>query len=239
MGRPISFPGRSSPSRTSGPWNRSESGRNTGARCGRLWAALGCANGGGQTCCRRTFFRGTERGSGEPLGRESEVSGRPRRPLPRSGPPRSLAALDEVLQLPERLRVDQVPDVPRQLAEKEDGLDLLHCGRLQGGEVVLHDEGPGVAAHRVVQPSTRHLGGAEAVGAQEEVLQLLVRVAEGGGVLGLQADNGDKRKQKFRQRSVELHERLRDLGCGEHHGTAGHGLIRHCPAMHTVYYTRT
>ncbi len=53
----------------------------------------------------------------------------------------------------------------RQLAEEENGLCLLHCGRLQGGEVVPHDGGPGVAAHRVIQPSTRYLGGAEAVGA--------------------------------------------------------------------------
>ncbi len=58
------------------------------------------------------------------------------------------AALDELLRLLERLRFDQVPDVARQLAEEEDGLYLLHCGRLQGGEVVPHDGGPGVAAHR-------------------------------------------------------------------------------------------
>ncbi len=91
-----------------------------------------------------------------------------------------------------------------QLAEKEDGLDLLHCGRLQGGEVVQHDGGPGVAAHRVVQPSTRHLGDTEVVGAQEDVLQLLLRVAGGGGVLGQRTDGGDQRERKFRQRPVEL-----------------------------------
>jgi hypothetical protein len=76
-----------------------------------------------------------------------------------------------------------VPDVAQQLAEKEDGLGLLHCGRLQGGEVVPHDRGPCVAAHRIVQPSTHHLGGAEAVGAQEEFLQLLVWVANVEGFL--------------------------------------------------------
>jgi hypothetical protein len=37
--------------------------------------------------------------------------------------------------------------VARQLAEEEDGLGLLHRGQLQGGEVVLHDGGPCVAAH--------------------------------------------------------------------------------------------
>ncbi len=86
----------------------------------------------------------------------------------------------------------------------------------EDGEVVPHDEGPCVAAHRIVQPSTRHLGGAEAIGAQEEFLQLLVRVAEGGGVPGQREDGGDQRKREFRQRPVELHERLRDFGSGEH-----------------------
>ena len=71
-----------------------------------------------------------------------------------------------------------------------DGLYLLHCGRLQGGEVVPHDGGPCVAAHSIVQPSTRHLGSAEAVGAQEEFLQLLVRVAKGGEVPGQRVDCG-------------------------------------------------
>jgi hypothetical protein len=95
-------------------------------------------------------------------------------------------------------------------------MDLLHCGRLQGGDVVPHDGGPGVAAHSVVQPPTRHLGDTEAVGAQEDVLQLLVRVALGGGALGQRADGGDQRERKFRLRPVELRERLCDLGGGEH-----------------------
>ncbi len=55
--------------------------------------------------------------------------------------PDLVAALDEVLWLLEPPRVDQVPDVVRQLAEEEDGLGLLHCGRLQVGEVVPHDGG--------------------------------------------------------------------------------------------------
>ncbi len=83
----------------------------------------------------------------------------------------------------------------RQLAEKEDGLRLLHCGQLQGGEVVPHDGGPCVAAHRIVQPSTHHLGSAEAVGAQEEFLQLLVRVAKGGRVPRQRVDGGDQLKK--------------------------------------------
>jgi hypothetical protein len=134
--------------------------------------------------------------------------------------PDLIAALDEVRRLVERPQVDQVPDVARQLVEKEDSLGLLHCGRLQGGEVVPHDGGPCVAAHRIVQPSTRNLGGAEAVGAQEEFLQLLVRVAEDGGVPGQQADDGEQGKREFRQRPVELRERLRDFGSGEHRDDA-------------------
>jgi hypothetical protein len=135
---------------------------------------------------------GTERKSGGRLGKESEASGRPwlRRPLPRSDPPDLVAVLDEVLRLLERPCVDQVPDVARQLAEEEDGLGLLHCGWLQGGEIVPHGGRPCVASHRIVQPSTRQLGGAEAVRAQEEFLQLLVGVAEGGGVPGQWADGG-------------------------------------------------
>jgi hypothetical protein len=213
--RPISFPGRSSPSRTSGPWNRSGSGRNTGVRCGRLWAAPGWANGGGQTCRRQTLSRGTERGSGGRLGKE-------RRPWGGRGRGCSglfyglgltdlLVALDEVLRLLERPWVNQVPEVARQLAEEEDSLGLLRCGWLKGREVIPHDGGPCVATHRIFQPSTRHLGGAEAVRAQKEFLQLLVRVAEGRGVPGQRVDSGDQRKREFRQHPVELHELLRDL----------------------------
>ncbi len=67
--RPISFPGRSSPSRTCGPCCRSGSGRNTGDRCGRLWLAPGWASGGGWICRRRILCGG--------MGRESDgCSGR-------------------------------------------------------------------------------------------------------------------------------------------------------------------
>ncbi len=72
------------------------------------------------------------------------------------------------------------------------------------------------ASEQIIQPSTRHLGGAEAVGAQEDFLQVLVRVAEGGGVTGQRADGGDQRKREFHQRTIELRERLRDFGGGEH-----------------------
>jgi hypothetical protein len=130
--------------------------------------------------------------------------------------PDLVAALDEVLWLLEHPRVDQVPDVAWQLAEEEDGLGLFHCGWLQGGEVLPPDGRPCVASHRIVQPSTCHLGGAEAIRAQEEFLQLLVRVAEGGGVPGQRADGGDQRKREFGQRPVELREQLRDFCGGEH-----------------------
>jgi hypothetical protein len=178
------------------------SGRNTSDRCGPLWTAQGWANGGGQTCCDRPF-------PAERRGRAAGASERTVRPRGGRGCgglfrglvlPDLIAALDEVLRLLECQRVEQVPDVVRQLAEEEEGLGLLHCGRLQGGEVVPHDGRPCVASQRIVQPSTRHLGSAEALRAQEEFLQLLVRVAEGGGVPGQQADSGDQRKHEFPQR---------------------------------------
>ncbi len=124
--------------------------------------------------------------------------------------PELVAVLDEVLQLLKCPRVDQVSDVARQLAEEENGLGLLHRGRLQGGEVVPHDGGPGVAAHRIIQPLASHLFGAEAVGTQEELLQLLVRVADGGGIPGQGADGGDQRKRQFSQGPVEFRDRLGD-----------------------------
>ncbi len=122
--------------------------------------------------------------------------------------PELVAVLDEVLRLLKCLRVDQVSDVARQLAEEENGLGLLHCGRLQGGEVVPHDGGPGVAALGIIQPLTSHLGGAEAIGTQEELLQLLVRVTDGGGIPGQRADGGDQRKRQFSQGPMEFCNRL-------------------------------
>ncbi len=130
--------------------------------------------------------------------------------------PELVAALDEVLRLLKCPRVDQVSDVARQFAEEEDSLGLLHLGRLQGSEVVPHDGGPGVAAHRIIQPLTSHLFGAEAVGKQEELLQLLVRVADGGGIPEQRADGGDQRKWQFSQGPVEFCDRLGDFGGGEH-----------------------
>jgi hypothetical protein len=64
--------------------------------------------------------------------------------------------------------------------------------RLQGGKDVPQDGGPGVAAHWVIQPLTGHLFGAEAVGTQEELLQLFVRIADGSRVPGQRADGGDQ-----------------------------------------------
>ncbi len=63
-------------------------------------------------------------------------------------------------------------------------MGVLHRRRLQGGEVVPQDGGPGVAAHGIIKPLAGHLFGAEAVGPQEELLQLFVRVVDGGGVPG-------------------------------------------------------
>ncbi len=106
--------------------------------------------------------------------------------------PELVAALDEFFRRLEGARVDQVTDVARQFADEKGDLCILHRCRLQGGEVVPQDGGHGVNTHRIIQPLAGHLFGAEAVGPQEELLQLFVRVADGGGVSGQRADGGDQ-----------------------------------------------
>ena len=127
------------------------------------------------------------------------------------GHPERVATLDHLLRCVEGLRIDQIAEVARQFAEEKGSLCILHRRRLQGGEVVPQDGGPGVAAHRIIQPLVGHLLVTKAVGSQEELLQLLVRVGDGGGVPGQRADGGDQRKREFCQSPVELLERLRDL----------------------------
>ncbi len=100
--------------------------------------------------------------------------------------------LDELLRCLEGPRVDQVADVAQQFAEEKDSLCILFRLRLQGGEVVPQDGGPGVAAHGIIQPLVGDLLGAEAVGSQEELLQLPGRVADGGGIPRQRADGGDQ-----------------------------------------------
>jgi hypothetical protein len=84
---------------------------------------------------------------------------------------------------------------PEQFAEEKGGLCILYRLRLQGGEVVLQDGGPCVVAHGIIQPLVGHLLGAEAVGAQEELLQLLVRFTDGGGIPRKREDGGDQRER--------------------------------------------
>ena len=98
--RPISFPGRCSPSRTCGPCCRSGSGRNTGRRCDRPWLPPGWASGGGGPTCRRSCHHqascgGKGRGTGE-LGRSGERSVATGRMWPRQRrrrPPRGSGSL--------------------------------------------------------------------------------------------------------------------------------------------------
>jgi len=85
--------------------------------------------------------------------------------------------------------------VARQFAEEKSGLCILCRLRLQGGEAVPQDGGPGVAAHGIIQPLVGHLLDAEAVGSQEELLQLLVWVTDGGGIPRQRADSGDQRER--------------------------------------------
>jgi hypothetical protein len=95
-------------------------------------------------------------------------------------------------------------------AERRGGTASLSEGR------VRPRGGCGGLFRSLVQPLTRHLGDTEAVGAQEDVQQLLVRVAVEGGVLGQGADGVDQRERKLQQRPVELREGGCDLGSGEH-----------------------
>ncbi len=99
----------------------------------------------------------------------------------------------------------------RQFAEEKGGMCVLHRLRLQGGEVVPQNGGPGVAAHGVIQPLVGHLLGAEAIGPQEELLQLLVRAADSGGILRQRVDGGDQRERQFSQGQVELCDRQGDV----------------------------
>jgi hypothetical protein len=91
--------------------------------------------------------------------------------------------LDHLLHGVEGPRVDQSADVARQLAEEEGDLCVFNRRRLQGGQVVPQAGGPGVAAHGVIKPFVGHLLVTKAVGSQEELLQLLVRVGDRGGFL--------------------------------------------------------
>ena len=104
----------------------------------------------------------------------------------------------------------------RQLAEEEGDLRLFKHRRLQGGHVVPQNRGPSVAtAHGVIKPLAGSLLIAEAVGSQEELLQLLVRVGDGGGVPQQQADGGDQREGQLRHGPVEFYDRLGDVCRGK------------------------
>jgi hypothetical protein len=80
------------------------------------------------------------------------------------GHPEHVATLDHLLRCVEGQRIDQIADVARQFAEEKGGLCILHRRRLQGGEVVPQDGGPGVAAHGIIQPFVGNLLVTKAVG---------------------------------------------------------------------------
>ncbi len=95
--RPISFPGRSSPSLTCGPCCRSGSGRITGRCCGRPWPPRGWASCG-SPCRRRASCGGTGRGIGESSGRETACSGQPRPQLAAAAASSGVCAIQSLLQ---------------------------------------------------------------------------------------------------------------------------------------------
>ncbi len=82
----------------------------------------------------------------------------------------------------------------RQFVEEKGDLRILNRPRLQGSKVVPQNGGPGVATHGIIQPFVGHLLVTKVVGSQEEFLQLLVRVADGGGVPCQRANGGDQRE---------------------------------------------
>jgi hypothetical protein len=99
------------------------------------------------------------------------------------GHPQCVATLDHLLRGIEGPRADQSTDVAWQFAKEEGGLRLLNRRRLQDGQVVPQHRGPGfAAAHGIIQPLAGPLLVTKAVGLQEELLQVLVRVGDGGGV---------------------------------------------------------
>jgi hypothetical protein len=116
--RPTSFPGMSSPSRTSWPWNQNGSGRNTSGHCLRPWAGRGAKAVG----LDASETLPTERRGGAVVTMEGGVRSR-------NGHgggalflalilPDFVAPLDKGLRFLELPRVDQVSDVARQFVEK-------------------------------------------------------------------------------------------------------------------------
>ncbi|MFN9943184.1 MAG: hypothetical protein ACK56I_27315, partial [bacterium] len=123
-----------------------------------------------------------------------------------------VATLDHLLRRVEGPRVHQSADVARQFAEEEGDLRILQRRRLQGGQIVSQHRGTGVtAAHRVIQPLVGSLLVSHAVGLQEELLQLPVRVGDGGGVARQRADRGGQGERELRHGPVEFRDRLGDV----------------------------
>ncbi len=137
-------------------------------------------------------------------------------PLRGLGHPQCIATLDHLLRGVEGQHVDQSADVAQQFAEEKG--DLRHFKRrwLQGGQVVPQNRGPGVAAaHGVIEPLVGPLLVTKAIGSQEELLQVFVRVGDGGGVPQQRADGGDQREGQLRHGTVEFCDGLSDVCRGE------------------------
>ncbi len=134
----------------------------------------------------------------------------------RLGRPQLVARLQHLLRRVEGLRVDHGADVARQFADEEGDLRILQGRRLQGGQIVPQHRGPGVAAaHRIIQPLVGSLLVSKAVRLQEELLQLLVRVGDGGGVSRQRVDGGGQREGELRHGPVEFRDRLGDVCRGK------------------------
>jgi hypothetical protein len=188
-------------------------------------AALGCPRGGRAAAAVRFVAGLVTAGRLEAVrGGGSAGVGVPKRGvLPRAGRgggggllgglgrPQLVATLYHLQRRVEGLRVDHGADVARQFADEEGDLLIL-----RGGQIVPQHRGPGVTAtHRVIQPLVGSLLVSHAVGLQEEILQLLVRVGDGGGVVHKRADGRGQREGKLRHGPVEFCNRLGDVCRGK------------------------
>jgi hypothetical protein len=79
--------------------------------------------------------------------------------------------------------VDHIPDVTVQFLEEKELCDIIQQVQPQGIELV-HQVGGLIGPQAVVlQPAGRTLEGAEAIGVQQDVLQLRLRVSSGGQIV--------------------------------------------------------
>jgi len=127
--------------------------------------------------------------------------------------------------------VDHVPDVSRELTEEQDAHDDVHVVRPHGGQLVPHDRGLVATQSRVIQQAGGLLRVAETVGADEDVLQLRVRVRHPVGVVAEVAYGVHERDGQLGHGHMELGLGVRDVGDGKRGGDAPEPCLRRLGAI--------